>query len=252
MRRRGFTLVELLVVIAIIGLLFALLVQSMAGIDRLKKDVACKKNLNSIHKFLGLYVGESKGRYPWPIDAYYGRSFSANVANVQDPWGSIPQWRLLTQMGATVDMFYCPFDPAYGDWTAWPASTWKAPYMNSGKTATYVYFGYGFFIARGYPYGSYQFSNGKNPIVLETDDDATPIVADMMFYRTGSYPCAGWYHGGGWTSATQTDGLFNSDCNTLFKNGVVVHTDKEAFGEWENPVMVSSSKDLWFCALEPK
>ena len=248
MSRRAFTLVELLIVIAIIGILFAMLVQTMAGIDFLKKNLGCQKNLKDIFISLNAYQGISGGRYPYPIDTYYGSKFSGNWVD-RDPWAGMTQVRLMKQYGAEAASFFCPFDPQYGQWDSWPSSTWKTPYRGTGTSlgSAYVYVGYAFFLYRAYPYNTAKFSNMANPVCTYTSEDDTPMVADNLFTRASGQIKGGWYHGGG-----LPDGLYNADCNTLFKGGAVVHTDKEEF-DWNNPsFVIGSSVDYWWCALNPK
>jgi prepilin-type N-terminal cleavage/methylation domain-containing protein len=245
MGRRGFTLVELLIVIAIIGLLFALLVRSMAGLDFIKKNTGCEKNLKDIHIALQAYTGASKGRYPYPIDTYYGRSFSGPYV-AKDRWAGLPQLRLLKQYGLNKEMMHCPFDPQYGDWDAWPVSTWTTPYYTASNSTVVVYFGYSFFTYRSYPYWTSRFSNGLSPVISDSGLDTTPLVADSLFTRASGQIKWGWYHNGG-----LPDGLFNAGGNTLFKSGAVVSVDKESF-DWDNPsFVIGSAVDLWWCALEP-
>ena len=248
MSRRAFTLVELLIVIAIIGLLFAMLVQTMAGIDVLKKNTGCGKNLKDIHIALQAYTTASDGRYPYPIDTYYGRSFSGPYV-AKDVWAGLSQLRLLMQYGATKEMFHCPFDPLYGDWTSWPASTWTTPHVSTNSNGTQsviVYFGYAIFTYRSYPYGTSRFSNMYDPVIDIGGLDDTPLMADCLFTRATGQIKWGWYHGGG-----LPDGLYNADCNTLFKSGSVVFTNKEEFN-WDKPSFtIGSAVDLWWCALDP-
>ena len=246
MSRRAFTLVELLIVIAIIGILFAMLVQTMAGIDYLKKNTGCQKNLKDIHIALQAYTSISDGRYPYPIDTYYGRSFSGPYV-AKDRWAGLPQLRLLMQYGVKKEMFHCPFDPLYGEWNTWPASTWEEPYYTASNKTVVVYFGYSFFTWRSYPYWTARFSNMYDPVIDINGLDDTPIVADSLFTRASGQIMWGWYHGGG-----LPEGLYNADCNTLFKSGAVVHTDKENF-DWNKPsFIIGSAVDLWWCALDPK
>ena len=245
---RAFTLVELLIVMAIAGLLFAMLVQTMAGLDFLKKNTWCQKNLKDIFVALDAYQGISEGRYPYPIDTYYGSKFSGPWVD-QDPWAGMTQVRLMKQYGAEAESFFCPFDPQYGQWDSGNASSWQTPIRGTGTASVkaYVHVGYAFFLYRNYPYNNARFSNEYLPIIDVNGLDDTPIVADNLFTRAPGTMRAGWYHGGGLPG-----GLFNSDCNTLFKSGAVVHTDKGEFN-WTRPAFViGSTVDYWWCALDVK
>jgi prepilin-type N-terminal cleavage/methylation domain-containing protein len=245
MSRRGFTLVELLIVIAIIGLLFAMLLSTMSTIEFLKKNTGCAKNLKDIHAVLQSYTTASDERYPYPFDHYYGRSFSGTY-NSKDRWLGLPQVAKMIEYGAEKEMFFCPFDATYDDWDAWPNSTWVTPHYDSKNGTVVVYIGYTFFTYRMYPWNTVRFSNGYNPIIDNWGLDDTPIAADTLFTRNNGSIKWGWTHGGG-----LPDGLYNSSCNTLFKNGAVVYTEAEGF-DWSKPsIIVGSSVDYWWCALEP-
>jgi prepilin-type N-terminal cleavage/methylation domain-containing protein len=243
--RRAFTLVELLIVIAIIALLFGMLLPVLSSLDFLKKDTACRKNLKDIYKILTAYTGMNGGRYPYPIDTYYGRSFSG-PAVPKDLWAGLPQLNQLKQVGAKAEMFHCPFDATYGDWTVWPNSTWERPhsYDSNGQQKVVVYFGYSFFTYRSYPYNNSRFSDGRSPIISDSGDDDIPIVADSLFTRLSGQIKWGWYHNGG-----LPDGLFNAGGNTLFKGGAVVSMSASDF-DWDDPSFtIGSATDLWWCAL---
>jgi prepilin-type N-terminal cleavage/methylation domain-containing protein len=241
-RRRGFTLVELLIVIAIIGLLFALLVRTMAGLDFVKKNTGCQKNLKDIHTAFQAYTGIYEGRYPFPTDHYYGGHFAGDWVD-KDPWAGMSHVRALKQYGAKAEMFFCPFDPNYGDWDAWPSDTWKKPYRPSwALTTCRIYVGYAFFFNRT----GGKFSNGIQVVTTDKGPDDSPIVADNLFTRSSGSIKGGWLEGGG-----LPDGLFNSGGNTLFKSGAVVHLDKEGF-DWNSPsFVIGSAVDYWWCALDP-
>jgi len=246
MTRCGFTLIELLVVIAIILLLFGILLPTFHGIEALKMNTHCQRNLQDIGKAFDGYCMMNKGRYPWLIDHYYGQSFKGEDYQ-GDRWAIFPHLNQLKQVGARAEIFYCPFDPIYGDWDAWPASTWTTPHVyqrwNSTKYDAVVYIGYTMLIYRMYPWTA-QFADGRYPIISNKGEDDIPIVADRLWYRAGGSLKGGWFHGGG-----SAEGLFNSDCNTLFKGGYVVHTDAREF-DWNTPsITVGSATDLWWFAL---
>lgn len=242
-RQSGFTLVELLIVIAIIGVLFAMLVQTMAGLDFLKKNTSCQKNLKDMHVAFQAYTGIFDGRYPYPTDHYYGGHF-VGVWVAKDPWAGAPHVRALKQYGAKPAMFFCPFDPGYGNWDAWPADTWQTPFRPSWALETVrIYVGYAFFFNRT----GGQFNNGTVPPTRGDGDDDLPIVADNLFTRQSGTIKGGWFEGGG-----LPEGLYNSGGNTLFKSGAVVHVDKDGF-DWNHPsFVIGSAIDYWWCALESK
>ena len=247
-RERAFTLVELLVVIAIILLLFGLLLPTFQGIEALKMNTHCQKNLQEIGKAFSAYAMMNGGWYPHPVDCYYGQKFTGRGYQ-SDPWAIFPQLNQLRQVGAKVEIFFCPFDPIYGDWDAWPASTWTTPYVSDGNA--WVNTGYTMLTYRGWgggggptsQPGGPAFADGRCPIGNDSGDDDIPIVADRLWYRNGgNYKGlkGGWCHGGG-----PVDGLFNSDCNTLFKGGYVVHTDAAEF-DWNMPAIIIGNDLYWF------
>jgi prepilin-type N-terminal cleavage/methylation domain-containing protein len=246
-RRRtgGFTLVELLIVIAIIALLFGMLLPVLSSLDFLKKDTACRKNLKDMYKILTAYTGMNKGRYPYPIDTYYGAKFTGPVVP-KDLWAGLLQVKQMKQVGAKAEMFYCPFSSTYGNWDSWPANTWQSPFQITwgAKDTVYVYTGYSYFTYRSYPYNNSRFSDGRSPIISDSGDDDIPIVADELFTRASGTIMGGWHHGGG-----LPDGLFNSGGNTLFKGGAVVSMSASDF-DWNDPSFtIGSAVDLYWCAL---
>jgi len=245
--RRGFTLIELLVVVAIILLLVGILLPTFGWIDRLTKNAHCQKNLREIGKVMDAYCTMNKGRYPYPLTTYSGVYFQGATVP-QNLWAGLAQVMQLKQAGAGPDIFFCPFDPNYGDWDAWPADTWKTPYVPSWKPSVVrVYTGYTLLIYRGHGMASVKFADGRRPIGNDTGDDDLPIVADNLHARpsTPSFHYGiSWLHGGG-----VPDGVFNSGCNTLFMDGHVVHMDAGEF-DWNQPtIVVGSCHDLWWFAL---
>jgi len=243
--RKGFTLIELLVVIAIILLLVGILLPSLGWLDRLKKETHCQKNLKEIGKAFSAYATMNDGWYPYPVDYYYGSKYIGDYV-AADRWGGLPHIQQLKQVGVSPDIFICPFDPSYGAEDDWPWNTWHTPFHPSyNPTKVYVYVGYSILTYRGCGSGHTQtFVDGRYTIRNDGGDDDIPIVADRLFVRTSMTLKGGWLHGGG-----LPDGLFNSDCNTLFKGGFVVHTAAEDFNWGKPSICVGSCKDLWWFAL---
>ena len=240
-RRRGFTLVELLVVITIIALLLAMLLPTFAQLDIIRKVTQCQKNLSDMHKALSAYATMNKGKYPYITDHYYGSKFIGDYVS-GDRWAGLGHVKQLKQVGAKAETFYCPFDPVYGNWDRWPANTWLTPYHPSWDAEhVYVHVGYAMILWR-----SARLADGRYAPHDDSTDDDMPLAADRLHYRSSGTYTSGWYHGGG-----LPDGLFNSDCNTLFRGGQVVLTDANAF-DWSRPALtIGSCVDYWWFALEP-
>ena len=247
-KHRAFTLIELLVVIAIIVLLVSILLPTLGQIDRLGKNTHCQKNLKEIGKVFEAYCRMNEGWYPYPVDNWFGGKFYAEkVAGVGDPWVALTHVIQLKQVGAGPQIFFCPFDPNYGDWETWPANTWTTPYRPPhAPDQVRVYVGYTLLTYRGYGGSRPTFSDGRFPTCHDDCDDDIPLVADMLHCRANMLIMNGWYHGGG-----LPDGLFNADGNTLMKGGAVVHT-RAGDWDWNAPgiVMGSSSRDQFWFALE--
>ena len=64
--RDGFTLLELLVVMGIIALLMGLLLQSLARVRSLAREVACQSNLKQLMTAVVLYASENRDYLPFP------------------------------------------------------------------------------------------------------------------------------------------------------------------------------------------
>jgi len=242
-RSRAFTLIELLVVIAVILLLFGILLPTFQGIEALKMNTHCQKNLQEIGKVFGAYAMMNAGWYPFKVDHYYGSKYIGPYV-AADRWAGLTHIQQLKMVGASPGIFVCPYDPSYGDEDVWPWNTWTTPFHPSyDPTQVYVYVGYSILTYRGCG-GNQTFADGRYTISNDGGDDDIPIVSDRLWVRTSMTLTGGWYHGGG-----VPDGLFNADCNTLFKGGFIVHTDASEF-DWNKPsICVGSCKDLWWFAL---
>lgn len=112
-------------VIAIVAILAALLLPALAGAKAKAKQIACLNNLRQIGIGAIMYVGEYK-QYPGTLSITYGPYF------VWPP-------RLLSQMGANRQVFYCP--------VATPSSAWDTNRNETlgatGPDGTYDAFGIG-------------------------------------------------------------------------------------------------------------
>ena len=243
--RRAFTLVELLIVIAIIGILIALLFPALSKLDIIKKETGCQKNLLEIQRLFAAYATMNDGRYPYPVDTYYGSKFTGKWTS-KDPMAGLPHVNQLIEAGSKPEMWFCPFAANYGDWDAWPANSWKTPYHPSWSPKNaYVYIGYTIFIYRGYPYGG-RFTDTRPTPVKNSAEDDIPLAADCLFTRTSGQIKWGWDHGGG-----VPDGMWNSDGFTVFKSGAVAFTSKNEF-DWNEPALIRGRSDHWWFALNPK
>lgn len=283
-RQNGFTLVELLVVIAIISLLIALLVQVFNGIQESKMDTHCQRNLAEIGRVFNTYATQSKGIYPWPVDSYYGGAraghpwigsfrgwivkndyddpdeLAAMVQMVEtNPWSVLGHVRMLQTIGAGPEIFYCPYDPVYGDMESydWPGSrgpggpnSWETPvkfevgmWPHGRIVGAGVRIGYTLFIHHGG-----RFIDGRSAPTTDTADDDLPLCSDELQYRPKSPAHTwGWWHGGGRDEGV---GRFNSSCNTVLKSGRVVHREASEF-DWNWPMFYSgSSPDWYWCAMK--
>jgi prepilin-type N-terminal cleavage/methylation domain-containing protein len=249
---RAFTLVELVLTLAIIAMLGAMVLPVLSETRYSQTDLDCRMRLKSLHAVLQAYLEASDGKYPYPINSYYGNQFTGLVPHEVaelDVRLALPQLELLKKVGATRNMFYCPFgDESCGEDQSWRflSGTWDEPYCDDssgGKVAVIVYTGYTFFFCRDYPYSRERFANGQVVVWDRNGEDSVPIVGDTLHCRMSGGYSSGWYHGGG-----LPDGLFNSDCNTLLKGGAVVHTNQEEF-DWPKPALTMGYIDLWWCHL---
>ena len=186
------------------------------------------------------------GRYPYPVATWFGDTFYGTYV-AADRWAGLGHVQDLMRAGAGPEIFFCPFSDVYGDWDAWPANTWTAPFRPSWAPGEIrVYTDYALLTYRGYPYTAL-LSDGRWPAMNDRADGDTPIVADRLHQRLSNPALhGGWWHGGGWP-----EGLYNADCNTLFHDGYVLHTSAGEF-DWEKPgiIMGSSSQDAFWFALD--
>jgi prepilin-type N-terminal cleavage/methylation domain-containing protein len=239
---RAFTLVELLIVIAIIALLVALLFPALSKLDIIKKETACQRNLREIQRVFAAYAAMNDGRYPYPVDHYYGAKF-IGTWTPKNVWAGLPHVSQMIQAGSKAEMWYCPFRSNYGDWDSWPMNTWEKPYHPHWRPEhVYVYVGYTLFIYRQTRFADTRPTPTRNSVA-----DDIPLAADRLSIRKGGSMVGGWTHGGG-----NPDGLWNSDCFTVFKSGAVKFTSKNAF-DWEKPALtIGSCVDYWWFALNLK
>ena len=113
--RRGFTLVELLVVIGVIAVIVALLLPTLGRATDSARRIQCASNIRNLLQWTECYAAENRGWLPalhspnvcWP---YW---FDSN-SNGFD-WRN----RMLSDLGDTRDLFYCPSNPAWNINTYW-------------------------------------------------------------------------------------------------------------------------------------
>ena len=248
--RRGFSLVELLIVVAIIVILIAMIGLVFPRFQKQLDITKCQKNLRSIHGILMQYAAANDGWFP-SSDHYYGNDLSHAYAYDDGRIPRISMWEAMSDvaelkdMGASADVFFCPFHPRYGDYDYWQINSWEEPLDLHNNWSSYDYgrvdFGYYFTINRGYQ-GNGLLSDGRGCVRSDAEgEDDLPIVADILHYRNEGMK-SGWWHGGGPGS---DEGLFNSPCNTLFFGGYVIfkswpELDEQGYGTR------SGSNDMWW------
>ncbi|MBL9032488.1 MAG: type II secretion system protein [Phycisphaerae bacterium] len=62
--RRGFTLIELLVVISVIGVLISITLPALGSARETSRRTKCLANVRSIGNGFGMYLNDSKGKFP--------------------------------------------------------------------------------------------------------------------------------------------------------------------------------------------
>jgi len=251
-RRRAFSLVELLIVVSIIVILIATIGPMFRGFQEDLKVTKCQKNLRAIHGILMTYTAANDGWFPTFSGngrcLYHPMRYADNRIPAVTVWEAMSDVAQLKDMGASADVFFCPFHPGYGDYDHWQFKSWEEPrdYYSGGNHYAMVDTGYFTMLNRGGQYGTthpaYWYSDGRLPIRKDAAGaDNLPIVADLLHYRGGD--SNGWWHGGG---PGVDEGLFNSSCNTLFFGGYVT------FKEWleldeQDPGPGAGTSDLfWF------
>ncbi|NIA21656.1 MAG: prepilin-type N-terminal cleavage/methylation domain-containing protein [Anaerolineaceae bacterium] len=254
-RRRGFTLVELLIVISIIVILIAMIGLVFPRFQEELNITKCQNNLRAIHGILMTYAAANDGWFP-PFDGYWGTNIShtykyddGRIPEVT-PWEAMSDVAQLKDMGASPDVFFCPFHPHYGDYEYWQIKSWEEPQNLRSDWNSYNYarvdFGYFFFINRGGRWGgnpAHWLSDGRRPIRKDTaGEDNLPIVADLLHYRNEELK-SGWWHGGG---PGADEGLFNSSCNTLFFGGYVIYKEWPELEKQGYATTSTSSDFRWF------
>ena len=248
--RRGFSLVELLIVVAIIVILIAMIGLVFPRFREELDVTKCQKNLRSIHGILMQYAAANDGWFP-SFDSYYGDDLS-NIYAWDDNrtprvtvWEAMSNLVQLKDMGASPDVFFCPFHPYYGDYDYWQIKSWEEPLELYSSWSDYHYartdMGYYFTINMGYQ-GSGRLVDGRACVQKDAaGEDNLPIAADILHYRNSGMKW-GWWHGGG---PGADEGLFNSPCNTLFFGGYVIYKTWPELDE-QGHGSRSSSNDLWW------
>jgi len=238
--RRAFSLVELLIVVAIIIVLMAMIGLVFPGFKEELDVTKCQKNLRAIHGVLTQYAAANDGWFP-SFGHYYGWSVSGRYQGggqpTITPWEALRQVAEMKEMGGSAEVFFCPFDPRYGDPDSSQFGSWEEPVCRDGVATTSV--GYTFFIGRA---SYYYYADGRPTIRKDIGgDDDLPMAADNMHYRDEGFK-AGWWHGGGAAGG----GVFNSPCNTLFLGGYVIYKPWSELEEQEEGMTVGSCVDKWW------
>ena len=253
-RRRGFSLVELLIVVSIIVVLIAMIGLVFRPFQESLKVTKCQKNLRAIHGILTQYTEANGGWFPMFSNSgrhlYHPMSYADNRLPAVTAWEAMSDVAQLKDMGASPDVFFCPFHPGYGDYEHWQIKSWEEPREGYNSWHGYHYamvdMGYFTMLNRGGQYGTnaaYWYSDGRLPIRKDAaGEDNLPIVADLLHYRDGGFN--GWWHSGG---PRADEGLYNSSCNTLFFGGYVILKEWKELDEQDPGPGTSYGGDMfWF------
>src|SRR5271166_4275484 len=96
----GFTLVELLVVIAVIAILAALLLPALSQAKQQAYSTKCKSNLHQTGLALKMYVGDSRGQFPFYCDPLGGDKWQDDLANYSPLYWTNNSYHCPKYMGA--------------------------------------------------------------------------------------------------------------------------------------------------------
>lgn len=69
---KGFTLIELLVVIIILGILAAVAIFAIGGINDNAKESACKTEVSTVETAVAAYAAQNDGEYPGTVSQMIG------------------------------------------------------------------------------------------------------------------------------------------------------------------------------------